>query len=101
MRRARMRELSTSLKARGMIGIYGAMTSSSIWSLLVLSTMPQVERPAMADYGVPIDPAGALPWTWAQERLVRNKNYWVVTASANGRPHALPVWGVWLAETDR
>jgi general stress protein 26 len=55
----------------------------------------------MADYGVPADPAGALPWSWAQERLVRNKNYWVVTASASGRPHALPVWGVWLPETDR
>jgi general stress protein 26 len=55
----------------------------------------------MADYGVPSDPAGALPWTWAQDRLVRNKNYWVVTASASARPHALPVWGVWLPETDR
>ncbi len=55
----------------------------------------------MADYGVPSDPAGALPWAWAQERLVRNKNYWVVTASASRRPHALPVWGVWLADTDR
>ena len=54
----------------------------------------------MADYGVPTDPAGALPWTWAEERLVRNKNYWVVTASASGRPHALPVWGVWLPATD-
>ena len=49
----------------------------------------------MAAYGVPADPAGALPWSWAQERLVRNRNYWVVTASATGRPHALPVWGVW------
>jgi nitroimidazol reductase NimA-like FMN-containing flavoprotein (pyridoxamine 5'-phosphate oxidase superfamily) len=55
----------------------------------------------MADYGVPADPVGALPWSWAQKRLVRNRNYWVVTASANGRPHALPVWGVWLPSTDR
>lgn len=55
----------------------------------------------MAGYGVPIDPAGALPWSWAQERLVRNRNYWVVTASASGRPHALPVWGVWLPGSDR
>jgi nitroimidazol reductase NimA-like FMN-containing flavoprotein (pyridoxamine 5'-phosphate oxidase superfamily) len=62
---------------------------------------PRVERPAMADYGVPADPAGALPWAWAQERLVRNRNYWVVTTSASGRPHALPVWGVWLPQTDR
>lgn len=55
----------------------------------------------MSDYGVPADPAGALPWSWAQERLVANRNYWVVTASAAGQPHALPVWGVWLPETDR
>lgn len=50
----------------------------------------------MADYGVPADPHGALPWDWAFQRLVANRNYWVVTASAAGRPHALPVWGVWM-----
>jgi nitroimidazol reductase NimA-like FMN-containing flavoprotein (pyridoxamine 5'-phosphate oxidase superfamily) len=55
----------------------------------------------MSDYGVPGDLAGTLPWTWAQERLVDNRNYWVVTASAKGRPHAMPVWGVWLPETER
>lgn len=60
-----------------------------------------VERPAMSDYGVPTDPAGTLPWTWALQRLVDNRNYWVVTASASARPHAMPVWGVWLPETDR
>jgi general stress protein 26 len=60
-----------------------------------------VERPAMSDYGVPADLAGALPWSWGQQRLVDNKNYWVVTASASARPHSMPVWGVWLSETDR
>lgn len=55
----------------------------------------------MSDYGVPDDPAGALPWAWAQERLVGNRNYWVVTVDASGRPHAMPVWGVWLPETER
>ncbi len=55
----------------------------------------------MSDYGVPTDPAGALPWSWAQERLVANHNYWLVTASASGRPHSLPVWGAWLPEVDR
>jgi general stress protein 26 len=63
--------------------------------------MPTVERPAMADYGVPADLTGTLPWTWAQQRLVDNKNYWIVTASAEGRPHSMPVWGVWLAETEQ
>lgn len=55
----------------------------------------------MSDYGVPADPAGALPWSWAEERLVHNKNYWVVTASASARPHAMPVWGAWIPESDR
>ena len=55
----------------------------------------------MSDYGVPADPTGALPWTWAQARLVDNRNYWLVSASAGGRPHALPVWGVWLPATER
>ncbi len=49
----------------------------------------------MSDYGVD-DPAWeALPWSWAADRLVANKNYWLVSASADGRPHALPVWGAW------
>lgn len=55
----------------------------------------------MSDYGVPAEPEGVLPWSWAEERLVRNRNYWFVTASATGRPHALPLWGVWLPGTER
>ena len=55
----------------------------------------------MAGYGVSNDPADALPWEWAQRRLVENRSYWFVSASASGRPHALPVWGVWMSETDR
>lgn len=55
----------------------------------------------MSDYGVPTDPDGALPWSWAQQRLVENRNYWVVTSSAAARPHAMPVWGVWLPDAER
>lgn len=49
----------------------------------------------MPDYGV--DDAGwsPLPWSWAAERLGPNRNYWIVTASPDGRPHAMPAWGVW------
>ncbi|HSM01941.1 MAG TPA: pyridoxamine 5'-phosphate oxidase family protein [Acidimicrobiia bacterium] len=52
----------------------------------------------MPGYGVPEDPDGLLPWTWAEERLAGCRNYWVVTADASGRPHAMPVWGVWSTE---
>lgn len=49
----------------------------------------------MPDYGVHTPSWSALPWSWASERLVANRNFWVVTASPEGRPHALPAWGVW------
>ncbi|HWR13745.1 MAG TPA: pyridoxamine 5'-phosphate oxidase family protein [Terriglobales bacterium] len=37
-----------------------------------------------------------LPWEWAAERLERSRNYWVCTTRTDGRPHAAPVWGLWL-----
>jgi hypothetical protein len=37
-----------------------------------------------------------LAWAWAEERLVRSRNYWIATVTAVGGPHARPVWGVWL-----
>jgi nitroimidazol reductase NimA-like FMN-containing flavoprotein (pyridoxamine 5'-phosphate oxidase superfamily) len=54
----------------------------------------------MPDYGVDTPEWKALPWSWAAERLLGNRNFWVVTVSGDGRPHALPVWGVW-DEDDR
>jgi PPOX class probable F420-dependent enzyme len=52
----------------------------------------------MKEYGVPDDLEGVLPWSWAEERLLASRNLWVITASADARPHAMPVWGVWLPE---
>ncbi len=49
----------------------------------------------MPGYGVDTPAWSPLPWAWAAERLVANRNFWVVTVSGDGRPHALPVWGVW------
>lgn len=37
-----------------------------------------------------------LPWSYARERLEQSQNYWVCTASPDGRPHAAPVWGAWV-----
>lgn len=56
---------------------------------------PEAGRPHMPDYGVDTPKWQPLPWSWAAEKLNSGRNYWVVTASATGRPHALPVWGVW------
>lgn len=55
----------------------------------------------MRDYGVDTPAWKALPWSWAAERLTRNQNFWVVTVSAEGRPHAMPVWGVWDVTENR
>jgi len=38
---------------------------------------------------------GLLPWSWAEERLISSRHYWVVTVWPDGRPHAMPVWGLW------
>ena len=56
---------------------------------------PRSERPNMADYGVPTDLKGALPWGWAAERLARCRNFWITTVDPRHRPHSMPVWGVW------
>jgi len=37
-----------------------------------------------------------LPWSHAEERLAKARNYWIVTADAAGHPHAVPVWGLWV-----
>jgi len=40
-----------------------------------------------------------LPWSWAESRLVAARNYWIATVTEAGRPHARPVWGVWLDDS--
>lgn len=37
-----------------------------------------------------------LSWSWAVEQLEKERNYWVATVTGRGRPHARPVWGVFL-----
>ncbi len=38
---------------------------------------------------------GLLPWSWAEERLVRSHDYWLATVVPSGAPHLMPVWAVW------
>jgi hypothetical protein len=37
-----------------------------------------------------------LPFSHAEERLVKSRNYWICTARPDGRPHSIPVWGFWI-----
>ncbi len=42
---------------------------------------------------------GLLPWRRLSERMGEAHCYWVATTRPDGRPHVMPVWGVWLDET--
>jgi general stress protein 26 len=64
-------------------------------------TEPIGERPDMTAYGTDSPDWQALQWEWAAQRLSANHNYWLVTVSAAGAPHALPVWGVWHDDDQR
>jgi hypothetical protein len=61
---------------------------------------PVPSRPAMpASYGIGRGgsaPGELLPWSQVEEWLVGSRNYWLCTTRPDGRPHAKPVWGLWL-----
>jgi general stress protein 26 len=56
------------------------------------------DRPAfLKAYGIhPEQESGLLPWSWVAERMTKSHNYWVSSTQANGKPHAAPVWGLYL-----
>jgi nitroimidazol reductase NimA-like FMN-containing flavoprotein (pyridoxamine 5'-phosphate oxidase superfamily) len=58
--------------------------------------VPKASRPHIPGYGVPADHKGLLPWKWAEQRLAKSHNYWLITTRSTGAPHAMPVWGVWV-----
>ena len=58
---------------------------------------PIAGRPSMpAGYGIAPSTDGLLSWDAVREQLVNARNYWIATTSPDGRPHAMPVWGLWL-----
>jgi nitroimidazol reductase NimA-like FMN-containing flavoprotein (pyridoxamine 5'-phosphate oxidase superfamily) len=40
-----------------------------------------------------------LSWHDVSEQLLKARNYWLVTVRPDGRPHTVPVWGVWVDGT--
>lgn len=57
---------------------------------------PMVDRPLIPEgYGVRSD-GPLLDWAVVESRLIEASHYWVATTSADGGPHAVPRWGVWL-----
>lgn len=51
----------------------------------------------MPGYGIlPADEGtGLLSWADVEQRLAASHDYWVATTRPDGRPHVMPVWGVW------
>jgi hypothetical protein len=50
---------------------------------------PQASHPSLPEgYGAP---DSLLPWSFARARLEQAQNYWICTASLDGRPHAAPL----------
>ena len=61
-------------------------------------TGPVPDRPVMPGYGMlPAEQgSGLIPWPEVERRLTVSHDYWVATVRPDGRPHVMPVWGVWL-----
>ena len=51
----------------------------------------------MPSYGVlPHQTAAMLTWDWVDAQMLRARNYWLCTTCSDGKPHAVPIWGVWV-----
>jgi pyridoxamine 5'-phosphate oxidase-like protein len=37
-----------------------------------------------------------LPFSHAEQRLTKARNYWICSTRPDGRPHSIPVWGFWI-----
>ena len=58
---------------------------------------PKPARPYMPGYEEMLDVgAGLMPWPSAAESFGQARNYWLATVRPDGRPHLMPVWGLWL-----
>ncbi|HEY7295622.1 MAG TPA: pyridoxamine 5'-phosphate oxidase family protein [Dehalococcoidia bacterium] len=60
-------------------------------------SQPVRDRPGIpASYGIHGGEEGMLAWAWVNRRLEVAQNYWICSTRPDGRPHAMPVWGVWI-----
>jgi general stress protein 26 len=66
-----------------------------------LQNMPTPGRPRFPNgYGfTPETPHSPPDWNWVINQIAGSRNYWICTASREGKPHAMPVWGVWGEDT--
>ncbi len=65
---------------------------------MVTPTASVPSFPEPEEYGVPAGARGVerVRWEDVRRRLETANYYWIVTASGEGRPHAVPVGAVWI-----
>ncbi len=64
---------------------------------------PKADRPFAPGYGIVAENEGKglLPWAWVAKKMNHCRTFWLATihtgpSSDRGRPHVMPVWGVWV-----
>lgn len=58
-------------------------------------TTPKVSRPQFPK-GYVDNPVSYVDWSWVAAQLTDSKNYWLCSVRPDGRPHAIPRWGVYV-----
>ena len=60
-------------------------------------TAPKISRPKFPP-GYADKPASSLTWDWVAAQLAASLHYWLCSVRADGRPHAVPRWGVFIED---
>lgn len=74
---------------------------SSARAVKSAKSQPKAGRPFAPGYGIvgAEDGKGLLSWAWVARKMNRCRTFWLATIhAAHGRPHVMPVWGVWLGD---
>jgi nitroimidazol reductase NimA-like FMN-containing flavoprotein (pyridoxamine 5'-phosphate oxidase superfamily) len=58
-------------------------------------SQPLVSRPHFPK-GYVESPKAFVPWSRVENRLANEHNYWICTVRPDGRPHAIPMWAIWV-----
>ena len=62
-------------------------------------SQPNADRPHAPGYGIVVakEGKGLLSWAWVARKMNNCRTFWLSTIhAANGRPHVMPLWGVWV-----
>ncbi|MGD0416141.1 MAG: pyridoxamine 5'-phosphate oxidase family protein [Terriglobales bacterium] len=76
-----------------------AAKRSSTRPATTAKSQPKADRPFAPGYGIvgAEDGKGLLPWGWVANKMNNCRTFWLATIHAGqGRPHVMPLWGVWL-----